>query len=491
MNLLIKLLATGIISLSVLVGGVWIGKSDVQTPVAGSFTPVQASQFTLAGAGVTSSQNTITLTSFKLPDPNKTPIVMSMFGQIGYAVLEPQTSKIENVSFTGVTQNANGTAILTGVSRGLSFYAPFAASTTLSLAHAGGAYLILSNSAAFYGQQFLFSNNVGSSTQQISFSNTAPPLYYPGPGVQGQGSAIASTSEFASVAYVNAVTTSGAPNASTVAKGIVQLATARQTASSTSLGSTGATDVIPSSVATDTPSTQGCSITGALAGGCVAVTALDGFLRQGWLDLTKQWTFTSLFATSASSTNATTTREWITGLAPSLLKVNANGQVVSAASTTDYQAQRLILSSNTDITISGNGDATSTVQLTIPGNYLTPSSTIKIMANDGVVGSGNVIAYLRTTAGTNLCRAAYAGGGGGGSGYFMCQVAMQNAITSQISQMEGSSVTTGGTATVLGDTIEQTSAINFAVNQSLVVVVETTGSPTSGTIFNFNIDVEP
>lgn len=328
MNLLIKLLATGIISLSVLVGGVWIGKSDVQTPVAGSFTPVQASQFTLAGAGVTSSQNTITLTSFKLPDPNKTPIVMSMFGQIGYGVLEPQSSKIENISFTGVTQNANGTAVLTGVSRGLSFYTPFAASSTLSLAHAGGSYLILSNSAAFYGQQFLFSNNVGSSTQQISFSNTAPPLYYPGPGVQGSGSAIASTSEFASVAYVNAISTSGAPNASTVAKGIVQLATGAQAQAGTTNGSTGAALVPPNSLFN---SAQSSAI-------IIPVTNSSGKLAQAFLDLTQSfspsgiWNFLSnvgigtsspyaalsvvsptpavfgtIYATSTAATNATST----------------------------------------------------------------------------------------------------------------------------------------------------------------------------------------
>lgn len=169
--------------------------------VAGSsFTPVQASQFTLAGAGVTSSQTTIPLTSFKLPDPNKTPITMSMFGSIGYAVLEPQSSRIENVTFTGVIQNSNGTATLTGVSRGISFYTPYNASTTLALSHAGGAYLILTNSAAFYGKEFLFANSVSTSTAPLIFSSTTPPRYDFNPQFN-----IVSTTTMASVGYVNDV----------------------------------------------------------------------------------------------------------------------------------------------------------------------------------------------------------------------------------------------------------------------------------------------
>lgn len=171
------------------------GYNPSQEFVGGAtFTPVQSSQTTLAGAGITSSQTTIQVTSFTLPDPNRTPISMSMFGTVGYAVLEPQTSRIENIKFTGVTQNANGSATLTGVSRGLSFYSPYNASTTLALSHAGGSYLILSNSGAFYGKEFAFTNNPSYITSPWYF--TDPPTFY---------NVATSTNQAASVAYVNGV----------------------------------------------------------------------------------------------------------------------------------------------------------------------------------------------------------------------------------------------------------------------------------------------
>lgn len=166
-----------------------------QTPlqVGATFTPVGTTQFTLAGSGITSTASTIQLTSFLLPD-RVTKITMSMFGSIGYGVLEPQTNNIEDITFTGVTQNSNGTAALTGVSRGLSFYSPYQASTTLAHSHAGGSYFIISNTAGFYGQQFAFTNNPSFISSPWYF--TDPPTFY---------NSATSTNQAASVAYVNSV----------------------------------------------------------------------------------------------------------------------------------------------------------------------------------------------------------------------------------------------------------------------------------------------
>lgn len=225
-----------------------------QSPLAGSvpsFTPIQSTQFYLAGSGVTNVQNTITLQSFTTPDGRA--ITTAMTGGILYGVLDPNSpSKIENTSCTGVTQNSNGTATLTGCLRGLDFIYPYAASSTLAYSHSGGAYFILSNSAAFYGQQFALQGNYATITAPWIFGSTTPPEY-DSVAAQGQGTYIATTSEFASVAYVNAISTSGAPNASASVKGIVQIATAIQTASGTATGSTGALLVIPASLGTSTP----------------------------------------------------------------------------------------------------------------------------------------------------------------------------------------------------------------------------------------------
>ena len=288
-------LSSLLLSLSLLLGG----HATQPTLGASSATPVQTSPSTLSGAGITSTATTINLTSFTLPDPNKSPVYMSMLGSVGYAVLEPQTSKVENISFTGITQNTNGSAVLTGVSRGLSFYSPYAASTTLSIAHSGGAQLILSNSAAFYGQQFAFVNNANTWYGVNTFSSTSPPRYDE-MAAQYTGNYIATTSEFASVGYVNAVAVSGAPNATVSVKGISQLATAAQAASSTALGSTGASLVISTVNSTDTPQASCNGSVSAVGAGCNIIADLTGHLKQAWLDLTANFTFTGAISIAAS-----------------------------------------------------------------------------------------------------------------------------------------------------------------------------------------------
>jgi hypothetical protein len=64
---------------------------------------------------------------------------------IEYGTLEPQTTTKEFVSFTGITQNSDGSATLTGVTRGLSFSYPYTASTTLQQSHPAQSIFILSN----------------------------------------------------------------------------------------------------------------------------------------------------------------------------------------------------------------------------------------------------------------------------------------------------------------------------------------------------------
>lgn len=116
--------------------------------MANNFLTVQAQKFKLAGAGITSSATTIILQSFKTPAG--TNIVTSDFGALGLLVLDPGTSSEETVSFTTVTQNADGTATLTGVTRGLGFTTPYTNVSGNQKAHAGGSVAVLSNPAAFY-----------------------------------------------------------------------------------------------------------------------------------------------------------------------------------------------------------------------------------------------------------------------------------------------------------------------------------------------------
>src|SRR3990167_8170892 len=119
--------------------------------MADNFTPTQTQKTTLSGSGCTSTATSIILSSLKLPDGSTT-IAMSDLGTIGYGTLEPGTSREEQISFTGITQNADGTATLTGVTRGLRFVDPFDEVSANKRSHAGGTIFILSNTAGFYSK---------------------------------------------------------------------------------------------------------------------------------------------------------------------------------------------------------------------------------------------------------------------------------------------------------------------------------------------------
>jgi hypothetical protein len=76
---------------------------------------------------------------------------MTMVGDKGFATIEPGAAKEEQISFTGVTQNANGTATLTGVKTVL-MVAPYTETDNLAQTHAGGVVVVLSNTSGFYNE---------------------------------------------------------------------------------------------------------------------------------------------------------------------------------------------------------------------------------------------------------------------------------------------------------------------------------------------------
>lgn len=153
---------------------------------------VQAIKFQTSSLGIGSTDTSIILNSFQLPDG--TAITTADFGTTGFGVIAPGTEKEESISFTGVTQNADGTATLTGVTRGLGFVHPYTGSSTRAYAH-GRSDFVLANSAAFYG-------NLRD--------------------------------------YIDSVAVAGASNADDATKGIVEVATAAEIDADTALGGTGA-----------------------------------------------------------------------------------------------------------------------------------------------------------------------------------------------------------------------------------------------------------
>lgn len=482
MSLFIKLIASAVISALLVLGGTYEGEHLKTQPASfGSFSPVQASQFTLAGAGITNSQTTIQLATFTLPDPNKTPITMSMFGSIGYGVLDPQTSKIENISFTGVTQNNNGSATLTGVTRGISFYSPFVGSTTLSLSHAGGSSFILSNSAAFYGQ-FAFPNNTQTWLATQTYGSTTPPTYDADPIWANY-----STQVFADVSYVNSVVAAGAANASETVKGIIQLATGAQAALGTSIGSTGARLVVPNSLATSTP------YSGTPQGSFPTSAATGGKISQLWLDLTQTFAFLNAI-TAPTSTIGTLNVGSI--FATSSIKINGQN-VLTSFSTPHYT-----LNSASVVTAITTGYATSSSVLSIPAGTLAASSTITVRANISCIGSsgaaGTCNYFLKDSGGNTLASCGTLNTATANqtfSGTLSMVITNQSSLSSQTGYADCSAFIVGNTISnavnysIAGGVVS--SSFNTANALNLVLVVQQTVTNAQTTINSYSITVNP
>ncbi len=72
------------------------------------------------------------------------------FGTIGFGTLEPGNSTLEEqISFTGLTNNSNGTTTLTGISS-VSFVYPYTKTSGLLKTHAGSTTFVISNTSGFY-----------------------------------------------------------------------------------------------------------------------------------------------------------------------------------------------------------------------------------------------------------------------------------------------------------------------------------------------------
>ena len=135
-----------------------------------SFHPAQLkSSYALAGSGAVAGATSITLKSFQAIDG--TNLAMADFGSIGYLTLEPGNgTQEEQVSFTGISQNANGTATLTGIKTVL-FLTPYTESSGLAKTHPGSASVVASNTAGFYNQ-FPAKDNDETITGQWTFDVT-------------------------------------------------------------------------------------------------------------------------------------------------------------------------------------------------------------------------------------------------------------------------------------------------------------------------------
>ncbi len=182
-----------------------------------NFKFAQLQPFSLAGAGVVIGDTSITLKSFAGIDG--TLLTMSDFGSIGYGTLEPGNGTLEEqISFTGISQNVNGSATLTGVSNVL-FIFPYTKTSGLLKTHAGSTTFIISNTSGFY-DELVSKTDDATITATYTFTN---PNY---PRMDTATPPPTDDEQLATKKYVDDTASFGAPMATDTVFGITKLSVA-------------------------------------------------------------------------------------------------------------------------------------------------------------------------------------------------------------------------------------------------------------------------
>lgn len=294
-----------------------------------NFTPVQVQKTQLSASGIGISDVTIGLTSLRLPD-GSTAVTMANFGNIGYGTLEPATSKEEQISFTGITQNANGSATLTGVTRGLRFVYPYDSVSANRLTHAGGSTFVISNTSAFYYNQFVLKNSDGTIASVLTFASTSPPVY---------DASLTQTNPLAlvSVGQLNATAFQGSATATQNILGLVSLATLTQQAAGTASTSLGNPLVLQSKNANATYDGSKSNQ--------VVVTGNANQIDSNYIATSSNYTWTGGHTfVNSTTTNATTTSLSVSG------SLRLNG--------VSYRPPQAIVASSTFLTTDASGNQT-------------------------------------------------------------------------------------------------------------------------------------
>lgn len=390
-----KYLLTFIAGALVLGGGVLYGMNhQAATQKFGTFNPTGGGTYYLQSA-INNTQTTVALSSFTEPGTNIPYTMTYLNSSLEYATINPigpgnsTGNKSEFISFSGITQNSNGTALLTGVVRGLSRSYPYTASSTQAYSQPGQTQLILSAPPQFYNQFYTLQNNATSSGI-LTFGSTTPPQYDADPTWANFSGRI-----LADINYVNSVVAGGAANASETVKGIVQLATIAQASLGTSIGSTGARLGLGANLASSTPD---------FLAAVIPVTGSNGKLTQTFLDLTQAFNFsaTTTLACSNVNSNACIFNSLAyrfpsaRGASSTMLAENGSGVLTWEPVTTGF------IYGTTSQVIAGGSTASSTVFVTsVPGNSMGTGNVLDINIPVSSIAFGQSAAqYIEVGYGT-------------------------------------------------------------------------------------------
>ncbi|MBK3666170.1 hypothetical protein JJE66_33735 [Bradyrhizobium diazoefficiens] len=405
-------------------------------------------------------------------------LTMSDFGSSPTVTIDPKVKGVEEiVSFTGITDNGDNTATLTGLTRGLLSKYPYTTGGT-AYAHAASAIVVFSNNPQLYARLWSPENDA-TSTGTLAFSSTTIPHLDAEPASWST----VNPEAFVTYAKLAAVSIAGAVNSSETVNGISQLATATQAASSTSAGSTAARLVLPASLATSSNDVAGLH---------VVVTQNSGKINWNLVDLGTAFTVTALatFNTGGFIDNASST---FTSTANLNGSSNFNGTATFNQGVTFNSAiagAHITMASTTSM----SGVATSS-SITIAAGTLTASSTIDVYgdfqcANGGATNSCTL--NFRDTNYNNYATitttSPWANSTTLDCGFHM-QILFSNSLSAEITltQTSGSVQPTSAVVSwVCPANLSTTKSVNFANAQTLEFSETGSGTPT---LNNFSIVV--
>lgn len=387
-----------------------------------TFRTMSGQSFTL-GSSISSTQTTILLSSFKVPVTGTDITMASMGTSIAFGTLAPGTSSSELISFTGVTQNSDGSALLTGVTRGLDKEYPGTEDTTFKQPHAGQTIFILSDAPQVFNQ-YTAKVNAETITGKWTFpagGNASAPV---------SGSSYTAPTddlEYASKKYVDDIAIAGSPDATTTIKGIVQVAAQAEVLAKTALGGTGASlsvrpDTLASTLLSDYKADTG-------AANAYVITPVPAITA---------YTVGQIFSFKATNANTTTSTLNVNGLGAKTIN-KAGG--ATALSSGDIAAGMIVLveyDGTNFVMLNPVANAPTTAQLTTNMQTFTTAGTTSWTKPTGasivdvyVIGGGGA-------GGAGAPGNNNGGGAGGGWGY-------KRFFASALGSTESLTVGAGGT----------------------------------------------
>lgn len=367
---------------------IFILMGSKKEPLVGSDTvyPIAGQTYSLAGAGISSSDTSIILTSFTITQTGQK-ITDADVSDTFYITLEPGSrARQELVSCTTVTQNANDTATLSGCTRGLSPITPYTASSSLRFAHAGGSTVIFSDAPQLFNQAAFKDND-----ETITGTWLGPtPI---------------ATTQFATKGYVDGVVT----GTSTLTNDqFAVAATAGETISACQLVYFNGADQEWYLVDVDDNATYVDKFIGLARGAGTNGTAItDGVLLKGRTTAcTGLSAGSTYYASSTAGSIGVTSSSQPVGVADDTNILYFDPVVIDVA----RQSQPNTFSSTTTFTADTVGVASTSVKVYTASGTWTKPDGLEYIIVEGVGGGG--------AGGGTAADTAETGGTGGGGGYF-------------------------------------------------------------------------